>query len=893
MLHSARKENLMSNKNKFAFLSVAFAALLAMGACSTLTPIKKSSNEDNTSITQDTSIQASSEIDQSSIYSSSSENTSSNSSSSSSSSSEQEANKYTVTFVVNGQTVQTIEVEEGEVAVYTGATPTKESSDPKVAYRFSGWDKDINAPITQNTTFTAVFTTSTYANEMIIDDFESYEDSPSMKDEGWVALTYSNATGTWTDQTAASVSLGYKSEEGQKSLRFDAWENGVGYKFAKTFKDGEFKSSANALQFKLMVPQINTVKVLLHAKVTIAGSIQSPSFTYTLNVPSSDFVSYTIPLNDDGWALWNEAGKSIKTCAEWMGVHEDDILNYLTKIEFYVQGNDGGNGLPYVAFLDSAKFVTLDNPALNAEEQLALAKTYTATLSDGTTLRLDVGENGVATASVIDLETPVSVNGTIALNGRDVVFNASALNYSGTLTNHGNLIKFKSASGSLKALVEDIDLVSVQVVDNFEQYTSDGKAYYQSSTIDQRSGCRGAYYSEYYAGSGSSPWGGNGWQLMGGDGSQLKLKQDSGAHSGNNYLCIKHSKDKAMRYMQWGLFDGTAEKNAFRGSKFGFWAKSNGWVQSFKFYMYSQTSPTNATKDQYVKSYQFTETEAISEWKHYEIELNPKVVYYGFMILVEKNYSLSANEAYLYVDDIEVYGANPYAAYEAPEPEKPFALTPGLSYNAKVYGLAQAFLDIKKDNAVSFRAPGIDVTGEGTYEINDKEITFTFEPAIAPTVYVATASDDGLSLAFKSVNDNGTRLSQVLNNLSFNMLPYGDTAESYESAGTMYYQGNTNEKEISGARGAYYCDYYTGSGTSPIGGSGWNLMGGSGDQLTLDTENFYEGKQSLKMKKSTAGGMRYIQWDLYKGTARAITGANRFVIYLKNIFIYRTKDYTN
>ena len=28
--------------------------------------------------------------------------------------------------------------------------------------------------------------------------------------------------------------------------------------------------------------------------------------------------------------------------------------------------------------------------------------------------------------------------------------------------------------------------------------------------------------------------------------------------------------------------------------------------------------------------------------------------------------------------------------------------------------------------------------------------------------------------------------------------------------------------------------------------------------------------------------MRYIQWDLYKGTARAITGANRFVIYLKN-----------
>ena len=117
--------------------------------------------------------------------------------------------------------------------------------------------------------------------------------------------------------------------------------------------------------------------------------------------------------------------------------------------------------------------------------------------------------------------------------------------------------------------------------------------------------------------------------------------------------------------MQWGLFDGTAEQQSFRGSKFSFWAKSNGWVKNFKFYMYSQSAPTNATRDERVKSYQFEETEAIGQWKHYEIELNPKLVYYGYMVLIEKNYNLSGNEAYLYIDDVEVYTANPYATYVA------------------------------------------------------------------------------------------------------------------------------------------------------------------------------------------------------------------------------------
>ena len=888
----------MKNKSKFAFLSVAFAALLALGACnvsvssskddkstvSSLSTDLSSGGEDssepvNQSSNNNSSISAigsSSSID--SASSSSATSASSDSSGSTSTSSDITTNTFIVTFVVDGTVVQTDELEPGDIASYRGATPTRAESGGK-KYRFKGWSPDISQPINKDTVFTAQF--AEYLSVQMIDDFESYEDSPSMKDEGWMALGYSNATGQWSDQTAASVSLGTRSEEGDQSLRFDAWENGVGYKFAKTFREGEFTNSGNALQFRLMVPQINTVKVLLHAKVSIAGTVQNPSFTYTLNVPSSEFVEYTIPLNDQGWALWGEAGKSISVCADWMGVHEDDLLNYLTRIEFYIQGNDGGNGLPYIAFLDSAKFVTIDTPAYSAQENLVVNDRYTATLTDGTTLRLDVGANGAATASVIDLETPVSVNGTLSVNGRDATFTSSALTYRGTLTNGGNLIKFVSASGSLKDLVDDVNLTGVQVLDNFDQYTSDGKSYYVDNPINQRSGCRGAYYSEYFSNSTAdeTEWGGSKWSLMRGSGDQLKLKQDaSGAHSGKNYLCLKNSQYNAMRYMQWGLYDGTAEQNSFRGNKLGFWARTNGLVPAFKVACYSQTSPKNATKDNYVKSQTFACSAPIGEWTHYEIDLNPNVVYYGFLVFMEKNGSA---DSYLYLDDVEIYSADPYAHYEAPVEEALPTVIPDTYYLGAAAGLFNTSIGFLEDNS-AYLCFGDNYYGQGTYEINDREVTINIENG--GIIYTATMSDDATELIFKSVTGSNADYVGILNNTNYTLADYADNAETYKDDGLMYYQGNQNEALISGARGAYYCDYQAGNNSysSPIGGAGWILMGGSGDQLKLNTTNPLAGAKSLDMKKSTAGAMRYIQWDLYKGTAEAHTFKTNFVVQARN-----------
>ena len=545
----------MKNKKKFAFLTLAMTIGMVLGACnktetssvdkassgpantSSAGPVVTSSNVSSNSVAPSTSKPTSS----SSVAPSSSKPSSSSSAAPSSaapSSSTPVVNKYTVKFVVNGVEVQTGEVEEGQTAPYNGETPTKDGDANAIKYRFKGWDKDLTQPITQDTTFTAVF--AEYVRAQEVDNFESYT-STSALGEAWTVQAYKNDA--WGD-TAASVSIGSKTTGGSKSLRFDGWENGTGFRFLKHFEANAFPKAANAVAFSMQIPSINTVKVILKGRATIAGQVQEPSFTYEFHPTTSEYVDYVIPLADDAWQLWGKAGDSIKSVANWTGIHEDDFVNYITDVGFFVQGSDGGSNLPYFAFVDTISFVTVDEPAQVIKNETMGAYTkYTGLLNDGHTVKVEIGEAGSATATIIDMETPMQIPGTVSMDADHNLRFASAdggstLIYTASYKNGGQSLKFVSASGALAQGVIGVDLNAVQVVDNYEQYTTDGQAYYKDKPADQRSGCRGAYYSEYYAGEGnSSPWGGNKWSLLGGDGSQLKLKQDqAGAHSGKNYL---------------------------------------------------------------------------------------------------------------------------------------------------------------------------------------------------------------------------------------------------------------------------------------------------------------------------------------------------------------------
>ena len=783
--------------------------------------------------------------------------------------------KFTVKFVVDGAEVQTSQVEKGQKASYTGQEPAKAGDANAVKYRFKGWDKDLNQPITQDTTFTAQF--AAYAGEVVIDDFESYTSNGDLADNDWVAIGWKD--GAWSEESAANLTLGTKSDEGNKALRLNAWRNGSFYKIGKKFPTNTFDKAVNAMKFRLMVPANCEIQVILYASVTIDGQPQSPAFYYPLTAQSGEYVEYTLPLDDAAWDLWNRhENKSIASVADWTGIHQDDIMSYLTKIEIAIKGSVEGN-LPYAGFLDSMRFVTVDNPVKAEVETMGQYSRYTGLLADGHTVRIDLGANGAATATVLDAaEQQQVIQGTFAVNVEKQMTFTSAdqgatLVYTGKLFNGGQQVKYVSASGALANAVANMNLNSVQVVDNYEQYTEDGKSYCQKYGKDQRSGCRGAYYSEYWndKNTTTSPWGGSKWNLMGGEGNQLSLIQDQAtAHSGKNYVSMKSSQSNGMRYMQWGLFDGTAEQNAFRGSKFSFWAKANGKVK-FLAQAYYQSAPTNETRGNYVSKVQFEEAAATGEWKHYEIDLNPDVVYYGFMFYLDANYTADTT---LFVDDVEIYSANPYAKYEAPVQNK--ELVPGNAYLGKINGIINATLRIKSATEVSLTAAGLGMALDGTYTISKDELTMS----IGGATYKATISEDLDKLTFVSVTGEG-QVAGALNNLSFDIVR-GENVESYTETGRTITSSDQDESKNKGSSGAFYIDMYKGdSSSSPVGGTGWALTG-SGAGAALNKEDAAEGSQSLKLLNSQYGNMRYIQWGLYKGTAKAMTGMTSFSVYLKN-----------
>lgn len=802
---------------------------------------------------------------------------------------DQTVNKYVVVWKnANGVILEVDNnVPYGTTPTYDGSTPVKDADVNSPKYRFIGWDKEVVA-VTGNVTYEAKF--AAYADLAMIDDFESYEDTVDLLGGGWDQMIYNSTTNTWSNSgTGAVVSYGTRSEDGEGALRFDSYANNVTYGFGKDI-DATFLAdkSVNALMFKMMMPSITTVKV----KITLEemdlpdgnGGTQklAPYFTKTLPaLVSGEYVSYVIPMNDSGWLFWGDASKgSLVNGCQVMGIDVDDAAKLVRRIEFYTLANDGGNNWPYVGFLDYVAFATSNVTSYTATPSLYISHSYTGKTTQDNIVKFEIQSATNAKATVIDLESPLDVCGTYTLNGLDLTFtsadNGASLVYNGRLVNGGKSIKCTGCTGSLATIVGEMDLIGVQTVDNFETYTEDGVAYYTNSPKESRKGCRGAYYSEYYANSGSSPWGADKWSLMGGSGDQLKLKSDNLGHNGSkNYLCLKNSQDKAMRYMTYGLFDGTSEQNSFRGEKLSFWARSNGKVPSITVRAYSTNSPTPATIDNRCKKVTFTETAAISEWKHYEVALDSRLVYYGLMISLDKNNT--GADTFLYVDDIEVYGADPYATYVAPEAPH---LDAGSRYHAKSQGFVNTIITVIGDSIAKISVPlnGTTNNANGTYTINedDNEVRFEFEGG---TVYVGTLSEDKNTITYKTVGSGGFGL--YLENCDFTREAIADNFESYESSGTMYYQ-NSGEANRSGARGAYFCDYYSGGSGSPVGGSGWSLMGGSGDQLSLDTTVGYASAQSIKIKGSTAGNMRYLQWDLYKGTGTAIKGVDKFGLFARN-----------
>ena len=126
-------------------------------------------------------------------------------------------------------------------------------------------------------------------------------------------------------------------------------------------------------------------------------------------------------------------------------------------------------------------------------------------------------------------------------------------------------------------------------------------------------------------------------------------------------------------------------------------------------------------------------------------------------------------------------------------------------------------------------------------------------------------SYDGYSLTY--VSKSGAQAAaypDVSGDRVFNV----ENFESYSASGQGYTNANT-KYQTSGLRSQYYADYYTGSGSGAIGGSGWPIMT-STDNTNYTSTKGRNGNKAGIFKFSNGNSMRYITMNELYGVKRVI-----------------------
>ncbi len=149
-------------------------------------------------------------------------------------------------------------------------------------------------------------------------------------------------------------------------------------------------------------------------------------------------------------------------------------------------------------------------------------------------------------------------------------------------------------------------------------------------------------------------------------------------------------------------------------------------------------------------------------------------------------------------------------------------------------------------------------------------LTVTVNPPVADHVTISSniqgysfeavfvSDDGGKTLVLESASGSQAALVTNAKAYAIQML---DDFESYDSAGTGYYESNKNAANCSGLRANYFGDWNTSSSdySASILQSSWKLAGGSGDQVNLVTgqTSVCTGGKAMKIKVNGGSWMRY------------------------------------
>ena len=132
-----------------------------------------------------------------------------------------------------------------------------------------------------------------------------------------------------------------------------------------------------------------------------------------------------------------------------------------------------------------------------------------------------------------------------------------------------------------------------------------------------------------------------------------------------------------------------------------------------------------------------------------------------------------------------------------------------------------------------------------------------------------TMDFNGHSFTFVEKSDEvgGAAASQIPE-INFDKVYTVENFEQYTKTGTGY-TSNDAKYLTTGLRANYYADYYTGSNSSPIGGSGWQIMTSS-DNTNFESAKGHNASKGGIFKFSNGSSMRYINMNELYGVPTVI-----------------------
>lgn len=152
----------------------------------------------------------------------------------------------------------------------------------------------------------------------------------------------------------------------------------------------------------------------------------------------------------------------------------------------------------------------------------------------------------------------------------------------------------------------------------------------------------------------------------------------------------------------------------------------------------------------------------------------------------------------------------------------------------------------------------------GSLSLSGTDLTVTF----SDLTFNATVSSDNQTLTF--VSSSGNKASEFTG-VNFNRVYNVENFESYSASGNGWssQNGAGSQYTATGARAHYYADYYGSQPVaSPLGGTGWSMMG-SGDYMQFTANSGRDGSKAIGFKGNNAN-CRYFQMNAFYGVKQKI-----------------------